>query len=201
MVWEGLVDDDQGAALPAQAAEGFLRAEGQHHPGATGHGVHNAHRLAADFAEYLTLRRNDFVGRFVGVEEAIEQALAADGPVCLLDMGDNVGGGSPGDGTLLLHALVRRQVAKAFVSLCDPVSVQKAARAGVGQHVALEMGGKVDALHGEPLACTVRVRGMYDGRFSDDRIGIFIPATGDQVSTAERLLREAGAVSVEVQHA
>ena len=82
-------------------------------------------------------------------------------------MGDNVGGGSPGDGTMLLQALVHHGVAKAFVSLYDPVSVQKAARAGVGRHVELQMGGKVDTLHGEPLTAMVRVRGLYDGSFSE----------------------------------
>ena len=52
------------------------------------------------------------------------------------------------------------------------------------------------------LSAVFRHKGVkYDPRFSDDRIGIFIPATGDQVSAAERMFREAGAVAVEVQHA
>jgi microcystin degradation protein MlrC len=128
-----------------------------------------ARELADQFAEYLTLRRGDFVGRYLEIDAAIEAAMKRSGPVALLDMGDNVGGGSPGDGTLLLAALVRHGVAKSFVSLCDPASVQTAARAGVGRDVALEMGGKVDALHGEPVAATVRVRGLYDGRFSESQ--------------------------------
>ena len=33
------------------------------------------------------------------------QSRELEGPICLLDMGDNVGGGSPGDGTLLAHAI------------------------------------------------------------------------------------------------
>jgi cytochrome bd-type quinol oxidase subunit 1 len=36
----------------------------------------------------------------------------------------------------------------------------------------------------------------YDPRFSDDQIGIFVPATGDQVTPVENLLRSAGAVEV-----
>jgi hypothetical protein len=40
---------------------------------------------------------------------------------------------------------------------------------------------------------------MYDPRFTDDRIGIFVPAATDQVTMVERLFREAGAV--EVRHA
>jgi microcystin degradation protein MlrC len=128
-----------------------------------------ARQLADEFAEYLRLRRGDFVGRLVEVDAAIDEAAKTRGPVCLLDMGDNVGGGSPGDGTMLLHALVRRGVQKAFVSLFDPDSVQRAVRAGVGRHVELEMGGHSDAQHGKPLVARLHVRGLYDGSFSESQ--------------------------------
>jgi hypothetical protein len=36
----------------------------------------------------------------------------------------------------------------------------------------------------------------YDPRFSDDRIGIFVPAAADQSGRVEQLLRSAGAVEV-----
>jgi hypothetical protein len=36
----------------------------------------------------------------------------------------------------------------------------------------------------------------YDPRFSDDQIGIFVPAAGDQAGPVEQLLRTAGAVEV-----
>jgi hypothetical protein len=36
----------------------------------------------------------------------------------------------------------------------------------------------------------------YDPRFSDDTIGVFVPATGDQAGTIEQMLRSAGAVEV-----
>lgn len=37
---------------------------------------------------------------------------------------------------------------------------------------------------------------LYDPRFSDDRIGVFVPSGGDTVPSLERLFREAGAVEV-----
>jgi hypothetical protein len=40
---------------------------------------------------------------------------------------------------------------------------------------------------------------MYDPRFSDDRIGVFVPAAADGALALERLFRDAGAV--EVRHA
>jgi hypothetical protein len=36
----------------------------------------------------------------------------------------------------------------------------------------------------------------YDPRFSDDQIGIFVPARSDQIGPVEQLLRSAGAVEV-----
>lgn len=52
------------------------------------------------------------------------------------------------------------------------------------------------------LATALRKKGVkYDERFSDDRIGIFVPAAQDQAAATERFLRDAGAVAVEVQHA
>jgi len=40
---------------------------------------------------------------------------------------------------------------------------------------------------------------MYDPRFTDDRIGVFVPAGSDKAGEVERLFRDAGAV--EVRHA
>ena len=126
-----------------------------------------ARQLADEFAEYLQLRRNDFVGQLLDVDTAITRAMESPRPACLLDMGDNVGGGSPGDSTLLLDALVRRGITRSFVSLFDPPSVQAAVRAGVGSDVALLLGAKVDDRHGTSLAAKARVRGLYDGSFSE----------------------------------
>lgn len=126
-----------------------------------------ARQTADDFAEYLRLRRQSFVGHLISVDEAIDEAEKAKGPVCLLDMGDNVGGGSPADGTVLLHALVRRGIAKSFVCLYDPESVAEAVRAGIGATVELALGGKTDPRHGDPLHTSARVRGTYDGHFTE----------------------------------
>ncbi len=128
-----------------------------------------ARKLADEFAEYLVLRRSVFVGHLIEVDAAVEQAAKLPSPVCLLDMGDNVGGGSPGDGTLLLQAICRQGVSKAFVCLCDPASVEAARKAGIGARLSLDLGGKTDRMHGDPLPAMVRVRGIYDGRYSESQ--------------------------------
>jgi microcystin degradation protein MlrC len=126
-----------------------------------------ARQLADDFAEYLRLRQHDFAGHVIEVPASIEIAVNLPGPVCLLDMGDNVGGGAPGDGTVLLRGLCSAGVERAFVCLHDPESVQQAVKAGIGARLSMQLGGKIDPRQGEPITTMVRVRGLYDGQFTE----------------------------------
>jgi microcystin degradation protein MlrC len=126
-----------------------------------------AQRLADEWASFLWERRQEFVGQLVGIDEALHRAATLDGSVCLLDMGDNVGGGSPGDGTLLAHAIQRRGLGPAVVCLYDPESVRQAATAGPGSRVPLLVGGKTDNRHGPPLEAEFTVAGLFDGRFTE----------------------------------
>jgi len=125
-----------------------------------------AQKLADELAQYILDYRTDFLGQSVPVEQAIDDAIATPGPVCLLDMGDNVGGGSPGDGTIIAHAIHRREV-RGFVCLNDPEAAQIAINTGAGQRANLKMGAKADARHGEPLQASVTVRSIHDGKYSD----------------------------------
>jgi microcystin degradation protein MlrC len=129
-----------------------------------------AQKLAAELGDYLVTHREEFVGEFIDISTAIDRAMEIDGPVCLLDMGDNVGGGSAADGTLIALELHKRANTRAFVCLVDPESVEKAVAAGVGSEIELEMGGKTDGLHGPPLKAQVKVLGIYDGKFQESEI-------------------------------
>jgi microcystin degradation protein MlrC len=89
----------------------------------------------------------------------------AGGPVVLADVADNVGGGSPGDGTVLLAELIRQGAKGALVLIADPEAVHACLRAGVRETVTVAVGGKVDRMHGEPVTVTGRVRALTDGVF------------------------------------
>jgi microcystin degradation protein MlrC len=82
-------------------------------------------------------------------------------------MGDNIGGGAPGDGTILLKALIDAGVKAAFVSLHDPAAVEAAEKAGKGKSVSLSMGGKGPKEAGAPIATKAKVVGLFDGKFSE----------------------------------
>lgn len=88
-------------------------------------------------------------------------------PTTLLDVGDNVGGGGPGDGTAILDALQKAGVHNLLVVLHDPKAVQACLAAGVGQNISLEVGGKTDSLHGRPVPISGRVRLLHDGYFEE----------------------------------
>jgi len=122
-----------------------------------------AHRLA----EQMWDSREQLDGVFVSMADAVQQASNLPGPVCLLDMGDNVGGGSPGDSTHLAHTISTADAGRSLICLCDPESVEQSVQAGIAATLKLEVGGKTDDLHGSPVVGTFIVRSVHDGKFSD----------------------------------
>ena len=129
-----------------------------------------ANDYGAELARYLEEHRNDFACHLTDVTEAARQAAQDEGPVCLLDMGDNVGGGSPGDGTTLAHALHQENIGPSFICLFDPEAARQARDAGIGQSLHLAMGGKADTRHGPPLITEVQVISLHDGRFTEPQV-------------------------------
>src|SRR5690606_14807152 len=110
--------------------------------------------------------REDFVLEFPSVAEAVAAAVSGRAhPAILADVGDNIGAGTPGDSTFILHELIAQKAERAVVIIADAGSVEKAVNAGVGSRVELEVGGKVDRLHGEPVRLTGDVINITDGVF------------------------------------
>ena len=126
-----------------------------------------ARDMAYRLGQEMWSRRESFRGELMDIDTAVEHAATLKGSVCLLDMGDNVGGGSPGDGTLLAHAIQQRRLPRAYVCLYDPQVVQQAEAAGVGARQMLSVGGKTDGRHGPPLEDNFTVVGIYDGRYEE----------------------------------
>jgi microcystin degradation protein MlrC len=127
-----------------------------------------ARRLAGDIWE----RREALRAQSLSAEEAVSLAQAAaqgdgSGPVVINETSDNCGGGSPGDGTHLLRALLDAKVQNAcFGFIVDPEVAEAAHRAGVGAQIDITLGGKTDTLHGAPLTLTTYVKALHDGRLT-----------------------------------
>jgi microcystin degradation protein MlrC len=86
-----------------------------------------------------------------------------------MDVGDNIGGGSSADSTVLL-AEAKRLGARCYLqTLFDPEAVQACVAAGVGATVTLRVGAKTDCFHGEPVEITGRVQVISDGKWEETR--------------------------------
>ncbi|HET8678947.1 MAG TPA: M81 family metallopeptidase [bacterium] len=113
-------------------------------------------------------KRSHFRGDAPAPNEALRLADDAPAhPVVLMDVGDNVGGGGPGDSTILLTAAKRLRVHGLLYILHDPEAVAACVSAGVRRHITLRVGAKTDGQHGEPVEVTGTVRMIADGRFEE----------------------------------
>ena len=119
------------------------------------------------FAAHIWEMRDRFTFNLHSVEAAIEIANQTDGnPIVLADGADNPGGGGPCDGTTILRKFIEADVQDAVIAvIADPESVDQAVKAGVGNRVQLNVGGKTDTQHGAPVVLTGSVKTLSDGRF------------------------------------
>ncbi len=125
-------------------------------------------RAAERVADFVWNRRNEFQVTLPGPAAAVRQAMAEhQGLTVLVDVGDNLGAGTPGDGTILLAELLKQKAQGALVLLCDPDAVAVAEKAGVRQRVRVAVGGKVDPLHGSPVEIEGVVRTLSDGVYKN----------------------------------
>ncbi|MFC1692030.1 M81 family metallopeptidase [Candidatus Latescibacterota bacterium] len=121
-------------------------------------------KCAEELADMLFSFRKEYLVDLSDPAETVRLAMASENPpVAIADSGDNIGGGTPGDGSALLHEILKQGVDSAFVQLCDPEAALKAAEAGIGAQVTLEVGGKSDSLYGPPVTITGNVRALTDG--------------------------------------
>jgi microcystin degradation protein MlrC len=126
---------------------------------------------AERLGQLLWATRNRLKLNLPGPDEAVRIAMTADeAPVVLVDMGDNIGGGSAGDSTFLLAELMQQEASGWVVVIADPEAVKVAARLGVGGSFDHLVGGRTDRLHGEPVRVRGRVRSLHDGKYIETEV-------------------------------
>lgn len=126
-----------------------------------------AREAAETVAGTIWSLREGFFPQFPSPAEGLQQALMVEGqPIVINETSDNPGGGTPGDGTHLLRALLQEDLAQTcFGFIFDPEVAQTAHKAGVGAVINVKLGGKTDSLHGEPLEVQAYVKSLTDGQF------------------------------------
>ncbi|MBA2117393.1 M81 family metallopeptidase [Bremerella alba] len=124
--------------------------------------------VANELGDKLWEHREGTLGTYCDVFTAVQRAQKLDGPVCLLEMGDNIGAGSAAKATWIAHALLKEKACHAFVAICDPMAVSKAKDAGAGASVHLSVGGLPSEIDGDPLTEVFEVMSVHSGRFTED---------------------------------
>jgi microcystin degradation protein MlrC len=137
-------------------------------------------RVCAAEAERIAGRywaaRRDFVFHVPAgtADEVLDRALAAEGgPVFVSDSGDNPTAGGAGDVPYLLERLLARPAfcegaaSAVYASMPDSAAVAACVAAGEGAAVRALLGGKLDPVHGRPLA----VEGIVERLVPGDAVG------------------------------
>jgi microcystin degradation protein MlrC len=159
----------------------------------------NAEATAREVVEELRSeverRTADFAVAREPADDAVRRALAAEsGPVVLVDVADNIGGGGPGDGTVILAELLEQGARGAVVPIADAEVARAAARAASGSSLRFDVGGKTDAMHGPPIPVHARVVRVTDGRYR----GGGTWKTGQHFSMGTTAVLDAGGVTLVV---
>ncbi len=133
--------------------------------------VHNGDRataqaIAEELAEKMWEVRHELNVPCPSPAEAVSLALASEQtPVLLIDLGDNIGGGSAGDGTVLLAEILRQKAANTITVLYAPAAVKAAKSLGVGRYFTGMVGGALDKLHGPPIRVGGMIQSIHEGKW------------------------------------
>ncbi len=127
-----------------------------------------ARTQAKGLAQAMWQNRRDFVvaqETALSADEAIDRALrASEGTVFVSDCGDNPSAGATGDVPYFLSRLTAKKVQDAVLAgIADESAYGICAEAGVGATVTVDLGGKLDTLHGEPVTVTGVVEHISQG--------------------------------------
>ncbi|MBU1358440.1 MAG: M81 family metallopeptidase [Gammaproteobacteria bacterium] len=130
-----------------------------------------ARRLVDELAAMAWARRDDFVYAGEPLEQTIAHAKTLrDGPILLVDHGDNCGAGGPTDNMRVLSEVLDQGLEDVIAGpFWDPQAVARIVEAGEGRELTVDVGGRTDTpalgLRGRPLELKGRVRCITDGNY------------------------------------
>jgi len=158
-------------------------------------------KLCRELAELAWENRHRFIWDLMALEDAVARAVevgenSAAPAILLSDVGDNIGGGGPGNTLWMLESLYRAGAKGALIA--NFVDADLAARAheqGVGAHFDAVFNGDDWQRPDSRFRAPVKVLALHDGTFVG-RLGII---SGRTVSLGPSCLLQAGDLKVIVQ--
>ena len=132
--------------------------------------------VAKKLEAYILVHKSSFVGKKNDIPSALNLINDSAKPVCLLDMGDNVGGGGPANNSCILEAFEESKKYKFFVCMYDPQAVIDASSHQQGEQFELTViGTGKDGL--KTLKLNVKLLKISDGTFQESN-----PRHGGQIN-------------------
>ena len=133
--------------------------------------VDTARAVLDDLCRQAWAMRDRALPVFLPVDEALaELRVLADGPNILVEPSDNIGAGSPGDGTGLLRLLLNFPDRPSAVVINDPGTVSGLSAVPMGSRVEVSLGGKGSRFDAGPVRLSVVKQSASDGVFTlEDR--------------------------------
>ncbi|WP_029137491.1 M81 family metallopeptidase [Nakamurella lactea] len=162
---EGMLDVSVAEGFPyADVEQMGMAVVASHHDDET-----VARAAAADVAAAIWAARDHLQDSAPSVDDALAAVCVhtGPGPILLLDVGDNVGGGSCGDSTVLLQAAQEQGVGGIAFTLWDPACVRALADQEIGARVTATVGGRSAEQDGTPQTVEAVITGRSDGEFTD----------------------------------
>lgn len=126
-----------------------------------------ADKASNAFAEEVWHQREALSAMPPEPAEAVSQAISkAEWPTVLVDLGDNIGGGSAADSTVLPHEILRQNGPPFWVVIHDPQTVEQAVLVGVGNRISVQVGGRTDR-NAPPISVSGHIRCLHDGKYEE----------------------------------
>jgi microcystin degradation protein MlrC len=145
-------------------------------------------------------RRVDFLYEGAPLASQIAHAKTlGDGPIVLVDHGDNTASGGTQDVMRVIEEVMRQGLTDVAAGpIADPAAVARILAAGTAASVTLPLGGRTDmpqiGLAGKPLTVTGKVARITDGEF----VVTGPMATGTRVRRGKTAVLDTGAVQIVV---
>jgi microcystin degradation protein MlrC len=156
--------------------------------------------LAERLMEMAWQQRAAFLYQGAPLADQIGRARAlGEGPIVLVDHGDNTASGGTQDVMSVIDEVVRQGLDDVVAGpICDPDSVARILAAGTAASVTLPLGGKIDmpqiGLKGKPLVVTGKVNRITDGEF----VVTGPMATGTRVRMGKTAVLDTGPMQIVV---
>ncbi len=130
-------------------------------------------------------------------EEVLPDLVGKPGLTVIVESSDNIGGGTTGDATGALRALLKYNLQPSTIIIADPTSVSALRDKRIGQIVELEVGGRQNPFDEGPLPLQAVLLNKSDGRFTlEDRQSHLASMCGIHIDMGPSAVIESNGVTI-----